>query len=298
MKKNLFYFAAPVFIATVLLFSCTAQTPKASFKKGPDGLIDSVSYAFGISQTEGFTEYLFSQGVDSAYVKHFLRGLIEGLNIDKNDKAAAAHLIGLQIGKNIGSVDIKQLTSSILVGEEDSLKILSKNNVNAGFIDGIAKKKTWITSLEARAYVEKVKNDYEDRAKDKNRTWLDENKTKEGVITTESGLQYKVIKKGDGKTPVATDKVKVDYVGTLINGTEFDSSVKHGGGPAEFPLNSVIKGWTEGIQLMPVGSEYEFYIPSELGYGDKGTGSIPAGATLIFKVTLHEIVTGADASKK
>jgi FKBP-type peptidyl-prolyl cis-trans isomerase FklB len=294
--KKLFYFSAPVFMTTMLLFSCTAQTPKASFKKGPDGLLDSVSYAFGISQTEGFEQYLSSQGVDSANVKHFIQGLVEGLKIDKDDKAANARLMGIQIGRNIGSADIKQLTGSVLVGEEDTTKVLNHNNVNAGFIDGIAKKKTWITSLAARSYVDSVKNLYAERTKDKNRTWLEENGTKEGVVTTESGLQYKVIKQGEGKQPVATDVVKVDYVGTLINGTEFDSSIKRGEA-AEFPLNGVIKGWTEGIQLMPVGSEYEFYIPSDLGYGERGTGSIPANATLIFKVTLHDIVA-PDAQKK
>ncbi|MDR0687045.1 MAG: FKBP-type peptidyl-prolyl cis-trans isomerase [Dysgonamonadaceae bacterium] len=294
--KKLIYFVAPVMMTTVLLLSCTAQTPKASFKKGADGLLDSVSYAFGISQTEGFEQYLASQGVDSANVKQFLQGLVEGLKIDKDDKAANARLFGIQVGKNIGSADIRQLTNSLLTGEDDTTKLLNHNNVNAGFIDGIAKKKTWITSIAARSYVDSVKNLYTERSKNKNLTWLEENKTKEGVITTESGLQYKVIRKGEGKNPTAADKVKVDYVGTLINGTEFDSSISRGEA-AEFSLSGVIKGWTEGIQLMPVGSEYEFYIPSELGYGERGTGSIPANATLIFKVTLHDIVT-ADSPKK
>jgi FKBP-type peptidyl-prolyl cis-trans isomerase FkpA len=121
--------------------------------------------------------------------------------------------------------------------------------------------------------------------------FLAENKTKEGVQVTASGLQYKVLAKGTGTvSPKDTNTVKVHYVGTLLDGTEFDSSVKRGQ-PAEFPLNQVIKGWTEGVQLMHVGDRYQFFIPSELAYGDNGAGQlIGAGATLIFEVELLEIV--------
>ena len=119
--------------------------------------------------------------------------------------------------------------------------------------------------------------------------FLEENAKKEGVKTTESGLQYTVIKEGEGAKPKATDTVKVHYKGTLVDGTEFDSSYKRGE-PISFPLNGVIKGWTEGLQLMPVGSTYRFFIPSDLGYGDRGAGAdIPGGAALIFDVELIEI---------
>ena len=120
--------------------------------------------------------------------------------------------------------------------------------------------------------------------------FLAENKNKEGVKTTESGLQYEVITAGEGSKPKATDQVSVHYVGTLIDGTEFDSSHKRGQ-PATFFLNRVVKGWTEGLQLMPVGSKYRFYIPSELGYGERGAGpKIGPNATLTFEVELLEIV--------
>jgi len=116
--------------------------------------------------------------------------------------------------------------------------------------------------------------------------WLEKNKKEKGVITTPSGLQYKVITLGKGAKPTATDKVKVHYHGTLIDGTVFDSSVQRGE-PISFPLNGVIAGWTEGVQLMPVGSKFIFYIPSELGYGERGAGGmIGPGATLIFEVEL------------
>ncbi len=124
----------------------------------------------------------------------------------------------------------------------------------------------------------------------KGQSFLDANKKKVGVKETASGLQYKVITMGDGAKPEATDKVKVHYSGTLIDGKEFDSSYKRNQ-PAEFGLNQVIKGWTEGLQLMNVGSKYEFYIPSGLAYGPNGPPSIGPDQTLIFTVELLDITT-------
>ena len=119
--------------------------------------------------------------------------------------------------------------------------------------------------------------------------YLSQNMTKEDVVTTESGLQYKVLTKGTGEThPNATDKVKVHYHGTLTDGTVFDSSVARGQ-PIEFGLNQVIKGWTEGLQLMVEGEKTRLFIPSELGYGNRSAGAIPAGSTLIFDVELIKI---------
>lgn len=116
-------------------------------------------------------------------------------------------------------------------------------------------------------------------------TFLEENGKKEGVITTESGLQYEIITKGDGPMPSETSTVSVFYEGTLIDGTVFDSSYETGD-TVTFPLSGVIRGWTEGLQLMPVGSTYMFYLPSNLGYGAQGGGPIPPNSTLIFKVEL------------
>lgn len=119
--------------------------------------------------------------------------------------------------------------------------------------------------------------------------FLAQNSTQEGVTTTASGLQYKVIEEGEGAKPTAADTVTVHYTGTLIDGTKFDSSVDRGE-PATFPLNGVIKGWTEGVQLMSVGSKYRFTIPSELAYGDRGAGQlIGPGAVLVFDVELISI---------
>jgi FKBP-type peptidyl-prolyl cis-trans isomerase len=119
--------------------------------------------------------------------------------------------------------------------------------------------------------------------------FLSENKKREGVQETTSGLQYEVITMGTGARPVATDIVKVHYTGMLIDSTKFDSSVDRGA-PAEFGVNQVIQGWQEGIQLMPVGSKFKFYIPYELGYGENGTGPIPPYSVLVFEVELLEII--------
>ncbi|MCX6168882.1 MAG: FKBP-type peptidyl-prolyl cis-trans isomerase [Ignavibacteriales bacterium] len=130
-----------------------------------------------------------------------------------------------------------------------------------------------------------------EKNKKEGEAFLAENKKKEGVITTESGLQYKIITKGTGaEFPKATDQVKVHYKGTLLDGTEFDSSYKRNE-PATFPLNRVIKGWTEGLQLMHVGDKYQFFIPYDLGYGEMGDGrNIPPSSVLLFEVELLDIV--------
>jgi len=119
--------------------------------------------------------------------------------------------------------------------------------------------------------------------------FLAENKKRDGVQETTSGLQYEVITMGTGVKPSPTDVVRVHYAGTLIDNTTFDSSVDRGE-PVEFVVNQVIQGWQEGIQLMPVGSKFKFYIPYELGYGENGTGPIPPYSTLVFEVELLEIV--------
>ena len=123
----------------------------------------------------------------------------------------------------------------------------------------------------------------------KGETYLKENAKKEGVKTLPSGLQYKVVKEGSGKSPKATDTVSVHYRGTLIDGTEFDSSIKRGE-PAEFPVNRVIKGWTEALQLMKEGDKWMLYIPSHLAYGERGAGgAIGPIETLIFEVELLKV---------
>jgi FKBP-type peptidyl-prolyl cis-trans isomerase len=157
-----------------------------------------------------------------------------------------------------------------------------------------------LTDDEAKAALTQLQADVRNKQLEKMRVasegnkkegadFLAANKSKEGVITLPSGLQYKILTEGTGPKPSATDTVVCNYQGTLINGTEFDSSYKRGQ-PLSIQVNGVIKGWTEALQLMPVGSKWQLFIPSELGYGDRGSGStIGPGATLIFEVELLSI---------
>lgn len=126
--------------------------------------------------------------------------------------------------------------------------------------------------------------------KEEGKKFLEENKKRTGVVALPNGLQYEILIEGNGPKPKATDKVKAHYKGTLLNGFEFDNSYKRGT-PLQISLNGVIKGWTEALQLMPVGSKWKIYIPSELGYGDRNSGQIPGGSLLIFEIELLDIVS-------
>lgn len=160
-----------------------------------------------------------------------------------------------------------------------------------GVQDQMAKKAT-LDMENARMHIQqellKLASAKAQQEKEKSLKFLEENQKKDGVITTASGLQYKILKEGNGEKPTSTDVVVVHYHGTLIDGTVFDSSVERGE-TVEFPLNQVIPGWTEGLQLMSVGSKYVFYLPEYLAYGERAIGNIPAYSTLIFEVELFEV---------
>jgi FKBP-type peptidyl-prolyl cis-trans isomerase FklB len=168
----------------------------------------------------------------------------------------------------------------------------NKDMLFAGVEDAMANREPAIAEKDARALFqaagEKAKKEMEEKNTVEGKAFLEANAKKEGVKTTPSGLQYKVIKEGEGANPKLEDKVQVNYSGKLINGTEFDSSYKRGT-PATFPLGQVIKGWTEGLQLMKKGAKYELYIPAEIGYGARGQRNIPPNSVLVFEVELLDI---------
>jgi FKBP-type peptidyl-prolyl cis-trans isomerase FklB len=178
-----------------------------------------------------------------------------------------------------------------------------------GLRDADAGKKTLLTEDEAKSVMMAVQVEYRQQQQEKMKqegeankkegtTFLAANKAKDGVVTLPSGLQYKILKAGAGPKPAATDTVSVNYRGTLINGTEFDSSYKRGQ-PATFGVTGVIKGWTEALQLMPVGSKWQLFIPSDLAYGERGAGAdIAPSATLIFEVELLSIKAPEKAADK
>ena len=281
MKKVSIFMAIA---AAASLASCTAQAPKANLKTD----IDSLSYSIGMAQTQGLKGYLTGRlDVDTTYMAEFIKGLNEGAN--KTSKKDIAYMAGLQIGQMVS----KQWVNQQIFGG-DSTQTISRENLLAGFIAGTLEKggvmtmeaaqeytRTAMETIKAKALEEKYA-DY----KAENEKFLAENKTKDGVKTTASGLQYKVITEGKGEIPADTCKVKVNYKGTLIDGTEFDSSYKRNE-PSTFRANQVIKGWTEALTMMPVGSKWELYIPQELAYGARETGGpIKPFSTLIFEVEL------------
>lgn len=267
------------------LASCTAQSPKANLKTD----VDSLSYAFGMSQTEGIEQYFMQQGIDSTQMADFLKGFNEGAT--KLGKKDAAYIAGLQLGQMVSKRWVEGLNQQIF--GTDSTKTISRENLLAGFVAGVINKGV-MSKEEARAFTQtsmdaiKEKANAEKYADNKaaGEKFLAENKAKEGVVTTPSGLQYKIITKGNGAIPADSSKVKVNYKGTLIDGTEFDSSYKRNE-PATFRANQVIKGWTEALTMMPVGSKWELYIPYDLAYGTRETGGqIKPYSTLIFEVEL------------
>ena len=298
MKKVSIFMAIA---AAAGLASCTAQSPKANLKTE----IDSLSYSIGMAQTQGLKGYLTGRlDVDTAYMAEFIKGLNEGAK--KTSKKDIAYMAGLQIGQQISNQMMKGINQELFAG--DSTKTISKDNFMAGFIAGTLEKGGMMTMEEAQSYTRTAMEAIKAKAleekfadyKAENEKFLAENKTKEGVKTTASGLQYKVITEGKGEIPADTCKVKVNYKGTLIDGTEFDSSYKRKdkdgkSQPATFRANQVIKGWTEALTMMPVGSKWELYIPQELAYGARETGGqIKPFSTLIFEVEL----VGIEKDKK
>ena len=196
-----------------------------------------------------------------------------------------SYALGLGIGRQLsqmGAVDLNiddfaQAVKDMVDGKEPQVATAEAQQI----VEDFFRKQEERQRAEA---AEKYKG-----AKSEGEKYLSENAKKEGVVTLPSGLQYQVLKEGNGKSPKATDKVVCHYEGMLIDGTMFDSSVQRGE-PATFPLNGVIAGWTEGLQLMKEGAKYRFFIPYQLGYGERGAGaSIPPFATLVFDVELIEV---------
>jgi FKBP-type peptidyl-prolyl cis-trans isomerase FklB len=205
----------------------------------------------------------------------------------KTQKDKASYAIGLNIGKSMHKDSVDVDTTILL----------------RGLRDGLAGAKPLLTDDEARATMVALQADLRKKQEEKmavqgeankkeGDAFLAENKTKDGVVTLPSGLQYKILTEGTGPKPTASDTVVCNYKGTLIDSTEFDSSYKRGQ-PATFPVSGVIKGWTEALQLMPVGSKWQLFIPADLAYGPSGKGGIGPNATLIFEVELMSIQSKA-----
>ena len=210
----------------------------------------------------------------------------------ESQRDKVSYTIGVFSGNNLKQQSIDVDPDIMLKGIKDSLsggKTLLTDQEMSEVMAAFQKEMTIKQSEKRNAMAEKNKKDGE--------TFLAENKTKEGVKTLPSGVQYKVVKEGTGKNPKTTDRVVAHYRGTLINGTEFDSSYQRNE-PATFKLDQVIKGWTEAVMLMKEGAKWQIFIPSNLAYGENGAGPIEPNSTLIFDVELIKIIAEASAPAK
>lgn len=248
---------------------------------------DSLAYAAGMMQTNGLMRFLDMRfGVDSTHIDDVIRGYNDAMAHDGDD-AFTAYMAGMEVAATLNKniPNIKKAAATVVDGDT----VFSKPMFSAGFLASIkgtsAMPDTVAKSIFDNAVEENKQREYE-RTKQEGIDFLEANKTKEGVVTTESGLQYKVLKAGNGPVPTATDEVMVKYEGRLIDGTVFDSSLKRKGQVSRFRADKVIKGWTEALTMMPVGSKWELYVPQELAYGAQQKGKIPAYSTLIFTVEL------------
>lgn len=287
MKNIKFILAVLLVVAFTACNSNKAKLPTLKTE------IDSLNYAFGLANGNGIKNYYLakdSANADSMKIKiaSLLKGIKEGM---KGGDSEYTELEG--IGANIGAA-LKEQSEKGLMG--DSTLKVDMDLIKQGLVNGLLGSKLTMTPEEAQMYVNttmqrlqqaKMASQYGANKK-AGEEFLAANKAKAGVTTTASGLQYEVIKKGTGAIPTDTTKVKVHYHGTLIDGTVFDSSVNRGE-PATFGVNQVIKGWTEALKLMPVGSKYKLYIPQELAYGPADQGQIKPYSALIFEVELIAI---------
>ena len=285
--KKLNIFLVVAVIAASVLSSCNSNSTKMpSLKKQ----IDSLNYAFGLANGNGIKQYYLaadSANADSlnAKIESLLRGMDEGMKGDVAENPELAEL-----GTNIGNALKEQKTAGLM---GDSSLTVDIKLIKQGLVNGMKGSNIQMTAEEAQTYLnatmqklqEKRMQEQNGPNKAAGEVFLKENAKKAGVVTTASGLQYEVIKKGTGALPNDTSRVKVHYHGTLIDGTVFDSSVDRGE-PAVFGVNQVIKGWTEALKLMPVGSKYKLYIPQELAYGSQSMGNIKPFSALIFEVEL------------
>ena len=254
--------------------------------------VDTFSYASGKANTQGLKLYLSQRmGIDTTYMDDFMKGF-EQMALTETDKKEKARLAGIEIRAQLENQILPAANRQI----DDSVQVLVKQRFVDGFKDGIMQANMYITMDSTQKLVRKQMDYYHNVKMEKkygaNRLageeFLKLNAKKDSVQTTPSGLQYKVITMGTGEKPQPTQKVKVNYEGRLIDGTVFDSSFKHGK-PVTFPCNQVIKGWTEALCMMPVGSKWELYVPQQLAYGDREQGKIPPFSTLVFTVELLSI---------
>lgn len=254
---------------------------------------DSLSYTAGQSRTRGLMEYVQNQlKVDSANMQYFIKGLEDGIAVPDTPEAKArlaGQYVAFMVAGQMAPQLVEQLTD---LNAEFNTELFKR-----GFLDAVQKDASVLSVDESADYFNKQMKVLSDAAIEAKKAagvkWLAENKLKEGVKTTPSGLQYRVIREGNGIVATKNADVEVKYEGQLIDGTVFDSSYKRSPQTTTFKPSQVISGWTEALCMMPEGSEWELYIPENLAYGGRKTGSIPEYSTLIFKVEVVKVTPEA-----
>ena len=253
---------------------------------------DSVSYAAGMTMTNGLLNYLLQQKMDTTMMADFVRGFMDAVKT-ADDPRMKAYMTGQNIAQQLN----ERMLPSLKTEFQDSPDSIMADVLYRGFTDAMLNDTTIFTLQKAEDYFS-ARQKADKAARDEklygaNREagikFLEENAKNDSVITLPSGLQYKVLVKGSGAVPQSSDKVKVHYEGRLIDGKVFDSSYQRGE-PSEFTPTQVIRGWTEALTMMPVGSKWQLYIPYYLAYGGRSAGEIQPYSALIFDVELVGIV--------
>ena len=279
---NKMIMTALVLVASASLFTANAAD-KNKGKKGASVALktssDSLSYAVGVGATRGLIPFIQQNNqVDTAYMADFVRGYQEAMAIANTPKGTA-YIAGMQIAQMVAQ--------RILPGTKEEFKAtqteISDALFNEGFVAALSKDTTFFSEKSAEEYKKEA-------LAGAGESFLAANAKKPGVKVLPSGLQYKVITEGHGEVPKATDEVEVIYEGRLMDGTVFDATAKHGSKTDKFKAGNLIKGWTEALTTMPVGSKWELYIPYTLAYGERQAGQIPPYSPLIFTLELVDIV--------
>ena len=296
MKKYILMACAAL---TIALAGCSPYSGKTTMKTE----LDSLSYAIGLSRTEGLGQFLRQNMIDTIYMDDFMKGFLNGVR--EHEPGDVAYNLGRQIGQLVSTRWVTDSNAEIF-GEYDSTQTVSLDLMVRGFIDGATAAQGSMAVPQAKVYTTQhttairealILEKYAD-VKKANEEWLEAKKQEEGVVVDSTGLCYKVITMGKGAVASRKDKVEVNYRGTLIDGTEFDSSHKGDSDkPATFRVSQVVKGWQTALQKMPVGSKWELYIPQELAYGSREQANIPPFSTLIFEVEVVNVIPNVPKHK-
>ncbi len=300
MKRILFM--ALVLVAGASLSPAAAKKKQKKQQQAPAAEVvqpvrlltgsDSLSYTGGMMVTNGLLPFLRQQGVDTAYMADFIQGFKDMIAAG-DDPRKVAYTSGTDIARQVMTRMLPDMAKNFA----DSPDSIGSSLFYRGFTDALQQDTTVFTQQAAETFFQqRQKVDMAAKQeklygpnREAGRQFLARNAKNDSVISLPSGLQYKVLVKGTGAVPQASDRVKVHYEGRLIDGTVFDSSYKRGE-PAEFLPTQVIRGWTEALTMMPVGSKWQVYIPYELAYGERDQGKIKPYSALIFDIELIEII--------